>query len=161
MRRPYVCTDEKAVRIINEFIRRYPVQMRQLCGYPEKQEYVMFYQLVNQLWGDPKLPAPIDFNYDTFKTRIFDLSINPDGNTEYLDPHLIEVSLLLKKLGYMQPAGWKHIKKKCPAEYKLFLSLGQRDMHNTTRDERDELYAKAKYIDEAYLMREKHNEKVP
>jgi len=150
MRRPYKCTDERAVRVLNIFLNRYPNEMHRVVG---PGEHDMFFQLVNRLWGDCTKPSPIKFLEDQ-RGRVIKFEIDSEGDTTYLDPDISGAALLMAKLAHIQTQGWAYIEKKCPAEYKLFVSLSQRDLHDTTRFERDEMMACTGCINEALMMRD-------
>jgi hypothetical protein len=153
MRRPYKCTDEAAVAILNKFLHRYPKAITAMAGPCRETETNVLFQLLNQFWGVYNKLAPIMFVYDN-RERLAGFEIDPEGDTTYLDPDIKGASLLMAKLAHIQPQGWAHIEKKCPAEYKLFMSLSQREFHDTTRFERDEMMACTGRINEALMMRD-------
>lgn len=158
MRRPYKCSDEDAVAILNKFLHRYPNAIASMAGECSETETNVLFQLLNQFWGHYNKPAPIMFVYDT-RYQLTGFEIDPRGDTKYIDNDIMGVAVLMKKLAHMQDPGWAHIKKKCPAEYKLFVSLSQRDLYETTRFERDELIAKTSVINEALMLREPKKKK--
>jgi hypothetical protein len=158
MRRPYKCTDEAAVAILNKFLHRYPKAITAMAGPCRETETNVFFQLLNQFWGVYNKPAPIMFVYDN-REKLAGFEIDSLGDTLYCDPDIKGASLLMAKLAHTQPQGWAYIQKKCPAEYKLFMSLSQREFHETTRFERDEMMEHVRVINEALMMRDPKPEK--
>lgn len=158
MRRPYKCTDVDAVHILNKFLHRYPKAITAMAGPCSATEVNVLFQLLNQFWGVYNKPAPIMFVYDN-REQLAGFEIDDRGDTTYLDPDIKGASLLMAKLAHIQPQGWAYIQKKCPAEYKLFVSLSQREFHETTRFERDEMMERTKFINEALMMRDPKPEK--